>query len=72
MVRVHVRGLNRLRQETLTGRAVVDVCLTVVSAVARLTFAHVAPLAVYTAACVFARVFLAFVHILIAAWSCTV
>lgn len=63
---------NRLRRKTLTGRAVVDVYLTVVSAVARLTFAHVAPLAVYAAAGVFAGVFLAFVHILIAARPCSV
>lgn len=59
-------------KRTLTGRAVVDIYLTVVSAVARLTLAHVAPLAVHAATSVFAGVFLAFVHILIAAWSCSV
>lgn len=59
-------------KKKLTGCAVVDVDLTVVSSVARLTIAHVAPLAVYATASIFAGVFLAFVHILIAAWSCSV
>lgn len=56
----------------LTWRAVVDVRLTVVSAVSRLTPARVAALIVHAAAAISARVLLAFIHIFTAAWTYTI
>lgn len=54
----------------LTWSTVVNVNLTVMSTVARLTFARVTPWAVHAAATVFAWILFAFINILTAAWSC--
>ena len=56
----------------LTGRAVVNVCLTVVSAVSWLTFTYVAALTVHAATTVFARILFALIHILTAALTYTI
>lgn len=51
----------------LTGRTVVDVCLTVVSAISKWTFTRVAATVVYAKATIFTRTLSAFIHILSAA-----
>lgn len=61
--------MRQLQWLKLTGGAVVDVRLAVVSAVAGLTLAGVAALAVDAAAAVLARVLLALVHVLVAVRS---
>lgn len=63
----HNSGKWGKKKVKLTGCAVVNVRLTVVSAVSRLTYTGVAALAVDAAAAVFARGLFAFVHVLTAA-----
>lgn len=59
--------VTELAVKKLTGGAVINVCLTVVSGVSRQTFACVTALVVYAFTTISAWVVFAFIHILIAA-----
>lgn len=61
--------VTKLAVVKLTWSTVVDVNLTVMSTVARLTFARVTPWAVHAVATIFAWILFAFINILTAAWS---